>query len=103
MATAMNAIVGTVEPFPQPLHDTSVTDELDRILGMLREAAPKNATISFDFDGRLSVHIDVRTVEDITRVEAVLPVLGRGMFHGLSRKATPHHPFYHRVSALVDC
>lgn len=90
----------TVEPFPAQ-RSTAVTDELTRILNMLREACPAEATISFDFDGQLHVHIDVRKREDITLLEATLPLLGGGLFHSLGRGATPHHPFFHRVSALV--
>ena len=104
MASALNAVVvNSVEQFPRPSHDAIVTDELSRILSLLREVCPRTATISFDFDGRLHAHIDVRTIEDVTRIEAALPMLGRDLFHSLSRKATPHHPFHHRISALVEC
>ena len=63
--------------------------------------APPDAMISFDFDGRLHVHIDVRKREDIAMIEEVLPPLGMGLFHGLKRSATPNRPFFHRISALV--
>lgn len=90
----------TVEPFPLQ-RSTAVTDELGRVLTMLRDVSPKDATISFDFDGRLHVPVDVRRREEVTLLEAVLPSLGGGLFHSLSRGATPHHPFFHRISALV--
>jgi hypothetical protein len=100
MTINSSAALSTVEPFPVQ-HSTTVAGELDRILGMLRDISPANAAISFDFDGQLHVHIDVRRREEITLLEAVLPSLGCGLFHSLSRGATPHHPFFHRISALV--
>jgi hypothetical protein len=90
----------TVQPFPAR-HSTAVTDELNGILAMLRDIAPKDGVISFDFDGQLHVHLDVRRREEIMLLESVLPALGGGLLHSLSRAATPHHPFFHRISALV--
>ena len=81
---------------------TSVTDELNTILTMLKEACPENAAISFDFDGRLHVHIDVHDLEEVLKVETILPTLGAGIFHDLVRRDTPHHPFMNRVSAVVN-
>jgi hypothetical protein len=92
---------GNVELFPNTSAATPVTDELTRILALLKDVCPAGAMISFDFDGRLHVHIDVRKREDVTILESILPPLGRGLFHGFRRSATPHHPFFHRVSALV--
>ncbi len=94
--------MGSVERLPAASQSTVVTDELNRILAILREACPANALISFDFDGRLHVHIDVRKREDVTIIENMLPSLSLGLFHSISRGDTPHHPFYHRVSALLD-
>ena len=28
--------------------------------------------------------------------------MGMGLFHTISNGETPHHPFFHRVSAIVD-
>lgn len=81
---------------------TVISDELSRILDMLRDICPAGARISFDFDGKLHVHIDVRTGEDVARMGGILPTLGGGMFHGINVGTTPHHPFFHRVSALID-
>lgn len=100
MTEASGPATSTVEPFPLQ-RSLAVTEELTRILGMLREVCPNDAVISFDFDGDLHVHIDVRRREEVTLLEALLPTLGGGLFHSLSRGATPHHPFFHRVSALV--
>ena len=90
-----------VETFPQERR-SKVSDELNRIMALLRDACPAGAHISFDFDGRLHVHIDVKNGETVSVVEAILPTLGQGLFHSLSRGKTPNHPFFHRVSALVD-
>ncbi len=92
---------GSVEAFPGPSPSTAVSDELNWILTMLREACPQGAQISFDFDGKLHVHIDVRKREEVAIIEMILPKLGVGLFHGISLGGTPHHPFFHRVSALV--
>lgn len=100
MTISSDADENTVQPFPAR-NSTAVTDELNRILAMLREAAPRGAVISFDFDGRLHVHLDVRRREDVTQLEAVLPTLGAGLFYNLTRGSTPHHPFFHRISAVV--
>lgn len=80
----------------------NVTDELNKILSMLKGACPREAMISFDFDGRLHVHIDVHKIEDLLRIEGLLPSLGAGMFHDFSRGETPNHPFFHRLTAIVD-
>ncbi len=102
MAEALNRPPGSVEPFPEAPKNTVVSDELNRILSLLREACPADAHISFDFDGRLHAHIDVRKREEVTAVETLLPMLGHGLFHEISRGGTPHHPFFHRISVLVD-
>lgn len=102
MAEAPQTLTGSVERFPDVNHSTAVTEELNRILTLLRDECPTGSQISFDFDGRLHVHIDVRNREDIPTIETRLPTLGLGLFHGISRGNTPHHPFFHRVSALVN-
>ena len=102
MSSRHDSAFGSVERLPAASQSTVVTDELGRILGMLRESCPKQAQISFDFDGRLHVHIDVREKDQVTLIEAMLPTLGLGLFHSISRSETPHHPFFHRISALVD-
>ncbi len=79
-----------------------VTEELNRILAIVKDVSPKDADISFDFDGRLEVHIDVRNSEDRIRLEQVLPTLGGGIFCCMERTSTPNRPFFHRVTARVD-
>ena len=102
MLDGQRSAFGSVERLPAASQSTLVTDELNRVLAMLREACPKQSQISFDFDGRLHVHIDVRKREEVILVEAMLPTMGLGLFHSISRGETPHHPFFHRISAIVD-
>lgn len=92
----------SLERFPVQSRANFVSDELGTILASLVEACPPRSNIGFHFDGKLHVHIDVRAVEDVTRVEALLPSIGAGMFHTIKRGSTPGHPFFHRVSALVE-
>lgn len=91
----------SVEHLPDQ-RSTIITDELNKILDMLTGTCPKDAVISFDFDRRLHVHIDVRSFEDILKVEGILPILGGGIFRDISRGDTPHRSFHHRLSAIVD-
>ncbi len=102
MIDGQGGAYANVEPFPTPSPSAAVSDELNRILTMLRQACPRDSQISFDFDGKLHVHIDVRNREEVALVESMLPAIGLGLFHGITRGGTPHHPFFHRVSALVD-
>lgn len=90
-----------VERLPQQ-RTRNVTDGLNDILSMVRSACPPEANITFDFDGELHVHIDVRSLEEVLKVEGMLPGLGAGIFRAISRGDTPHHPFFHRLSAIVD-
>jgi hypothetical protein len=102
MTGSLSSISGIVEPFPPSPSSNLVSDELNRILGFLRGACPHDAQISFDFDGQLRVHIDVRGREDVTLTESILPTLGAGLFHSVTRGATLYRPFLHRISAIVD-
>ncbi len=80
----------------------TVTDELGSILRTVRERCPADARISFDFDGRLRLHVDVRTSEEVSKVETALASSRAGMFHSFSCGKTPHHPFFRRLSAVID-
>ncbi|MGE3744382.1 MAG: hypothetical protein AB7G25_01480 [Sphingomonadaceae bacterium] len=91
----------SVERLPDQ-RSTVLTDELNKILDMLKGACPKGAIISFDFDGRLHVHVDVHSFEDLLKVAGILPILGGGIFHDISRGDTPHRSFHHRLNAIVD-
>lgn len=91
----------SVEHLPDQ-RSTVITDELNKILDMLKDACPEGAVISFDFNGRLYVHIDVHSFEDLLKVEGILPILGGGIFHDMCRGDTPHRSFHHRLNAIVD-
>ena len=102
MAEVIGMVASSVERFSAPLKASSICDELNRIMELLRGACPPETDVSFSFDGRLQVHIDVRKREHMMYVEMVLPTLEQGLFHGISLGGTPGHPFHHRVSALVQ-
>ena len=92
---------GSVENFPAA-RSKLISEELGKIFKILRDAAPSDATVSFDFDGTLHAHIDVRRAEEVSQLKAILPTLGAGLFHDISVGATPHHPFFHRLTAKID-
>lgn len=102
MGDLQQTSTSSVEPFPALAGSTIVTDELNSILTMLKSACPANALISFDFDGKLHVHIDVHKREEVISVETMLGTVGLGLFHSITRSSTPHHPFFHRVTARVN-
>lgn len=102
MAEVIDMTTGTVERFSETFAPSPVSDELNRIMALLRGACPPDTCISFSFDGRLQAHIDVRKREHVMYVEMILPTLEPGLFHGVSIGGTPRHPFYHRVSAFVS-
>ena len=102
MSNILKVHPGDYRRFPAPTHPTPITDELNRIARLLRAEIPRNATISFEFIRELRVHIDLAKREDVSSVENLLPNLGAGLFHSLSRGATPRRTFFHRVSALVN-
>lgn len=102
MSEAVGQPLSLVERMPPSFSPISVTGELDRILTTLRKTIPDAAQISFDFDGTLHVHIDVRQREQVMLVQALLPALDGGRFHTINLGKTPHHPFLHRISAVVD-
>lgn len=91
----------SVETFPGLVPSTEITDELIRLRSMVHEICPPDAMICFDFDDRLHLHIDVRNQVDVALIEARLPTLGSGLFYAITHGSTPHHRFFHRVSALV--
>jgi hypothetical protein len=99
----MNGKLGSsIEHLPNMTRPKVVSDELNKILSSLRHACPENAEISFDFDGKLHVHIDMRNLEDVILAEAILPTLFMGIFHDIRRGNAPHRSFFHRVSAQVE-
>ncbi|NOW49012.1 hypothetical protein FHW96_005202 [Novosphingobium sp. SG751A] len=94
---------GNVERFPLVENARAVSDELAKLEVMIKAACPEATAIHFDFDGKLRVRIDVHSRDDVAAIQKTLPGLGGGgLFYGLTLGATPHSPFHHRVSALVD-
>ncbi len=87
---------------PSQPRSTIVSEELGKLMALLREACPADAAISFLFDTMLHVRIDVRTLEQVVAVEMILPTLGAGTFHNIQRGQAPNHSFMHRVTALVE-
>lgn len=69
---------------------------------VIRGALPEVAGVSFTFENRLQLHIDVRKREDVTLVELILPRLESGAFRTVSLGRTPGHPFHHRITAFVN-
>lgn len=90
-----------VERFPVKQRQPIVSDELGRIKEALLAACPPEAVVSFHYEDDLNVHIDVRNVEHMTIVEAMLPGVSPGLFTDLQRGRSPQRPFFHRVSARM--
>ncbi len=88
-------------PLSNPATDETLTDRLHRVLEVLRAEFPQAVDIGLEFDGKLHAHIDVRGGEEVCGVESRLPNLNDGMFTNVAHGATPHHPFFHRISAIV--
>lgn len=97
-----NAAANSVERLPSHPRQCVVSEELNRLIESVRNVCPQDATISFLFDGKLHLVIDVHTLEDVLAIELTLPKLGAGMFHDIQRGTTPHNAFLHRITALVD-
>jgi hypothetical protein len=93
--------VNQIEPFPQPQRSTTIADELGKLLDQVKSEFPKAVNIIFEFDGKLKLHVDVRAGEEISTAEARLGSLCGGTFTNIHHGATPHHPFFHRVTAEV--
>jgi hypothetical protein len=91
-----------VEPFPQQQRNNSIADELGKLIDLLRSEFPSAIKIFFEFDDRLKVHIDVRTGEEIGTTETKLARLCGGTFTQVTHGGTPHHPFFHRITAKVE-
>ena len=102
MADNGNGQIGKVDTLPAITQPTVVSDELSRIYNLLRDAFPEVHHISFEFDGKLLVHMDSRRKEQVELIQERLPYLAGGrLFSGIRRGETPKRPFDHRISALV--
>lgn len=94
--------INQIEPFPQPQRGTPITEELGKLIEVLKSEFPKAVKVIFEFDGRLKLHIDVRSGEEISATETRLAGLCGGIFSKIHHGATPHHPFFHRITAEVE-
>ncbi|MCJ2182777.1 hypothetical protein MTR62_08740 [Novosphingobium sp. 1949] len=82
--------------------DAGVSLRLAGIRDTLKGTFPDARHITLDFDGTLRAHIDIREGERVPAVEAQLAHLENGMFRHIEHGASPHHPFFHRISAVID-
>jgi hypothetical protein len=90
-----------VEPIPVAQKSSVVSDELLKLTDILHSVCPSDAVIAFEFAGALHVHIDVRSLEDMTRLETLMPSLGGGVFYDIQRGLAARRSFFHRLSASV--
>ena len=79
-----------------------ISRELAKLIEPLHAEFPSAVEISFTFRKNLRLHIDVKTLEEAHAVEARLPALCGGVFQELFSGSSPHHAFFHRVSAKVS-
>lgn len=80
---------------------TPISDELGKLTAMLAQLCPPDAVIGFQYDGKLRLSIDVRRFEEMTTIEAQLPLLYGGIFQEVQRGSPGHGSFFHRLSAIV--
>jgi hypothetical protein len=101
MISGDQAVPTSVEAVPTFGKSSAVTDELERIKQRVRMICPSDAAVTFEFDSKLRINIDVRDFEDVTRIETLLPGLCGGIFSHLERGSVDNHPFFHRLTAIV--
>jgi hypothetical protein len=92
---------GDIQPIRGSAPTMAVSKELARLTNVLRDHCPADAVITFEYSGALHLHVDVRRLEDVTKMEALLPSLCGGIFQNVQRGLAAHHSFFHRISALV--
>ncbi len=81
--------------------DRPLSVAMERLLAPLRAEFPGAHAISIEYQHDLHLHVDLRTLEDAHVVEVRLPALCGGIFDHVFTGSSPHHPFFHRVSARV--
>ncbi len=79
-----------------------VTEELIRLRTAVQSVVPSDTSISFHFDDRLHINIDVRDLADLARAETLLPTVADGIFSNLRRSLADRHSFRHRLTAEVE-
>lgn len=77
---------GNVENLPSQIETAFITQELERIAELARSLCPQDSEISFSFDRKLLIHLDIRSLEDVTRAEVMLSVRGAGLFSEIQRR-----------------
>lgn len=97
----MTAITSVAE-FRHSVPFHPVSDELAFLHKAVEDACPPHSIVSFLFDGRLRLAVDVHTFEEARLVEEALPAIGGGVFHDFARGNTPGMSFRRRLTALVD-
>ena len=102
MGGAEPAANPNVEPIAAGGRTAVVSRELDRIAQAGATVSPDDADIGFEYDGKLRINIDIRKLEDLARVEILLPTLCGGIFSDVQRGLVDNRPFLHRLTALVD-
>ena len=88
-------------PFPLPKSRASCPTNSFKLTDILHSVCPSDAVIAFEFAGALHVHIDVRSLEDMTRLETLMPSLAGGVFYDIQRGLAARRSFFHRLSASV--
>ena len=96
-----NSDPSNVRTLPLPVGAADLSDALGKLTGELRSHAPADAAVTLLFDGRLHINIDVRNLDDVARLEFLLPALCGGIFSNVQRGLVDKHPFLHRLTALV--
>ncbi|MCJ1962650.1 hypothetical protein [Novosphingobium mangrovi (ex Hu et al. 2023)] len=79
-----------------------IAGQLAEIRESLRAAFPRAKSVLLEFDGTFKAHIDVREGELVPAIEAQLAHIDNGRFTRVEHGATPHHPFLHRISAVIS-
>lgn len=78
-----------------------VIEQLSSLRDAVKSIVPADTVVSFQFDDRLHVNIDMRDLQELARLEASLPSLANGIFTNLRRSLADHQPFRHRLTAEV--
>lgn len=86
---------------PPELEPKAISQELTRLTEQLRAEFPDAEKISFEFDGKLHLHIDVRDLEEAKVIHARLERLYGDLYSRYFVGNSPQHRFWHRVSAMV--
>jgi len=93
----------SVERFPETRRPLIVSDELGRIRQMLLAELSYATDVTFEFDGTLKAHIDIRNREGVLLVEERMKHLGGGhLFSNVSRGEVPNHPFLYRITGRLE-